>query len=254
MLRTPVFENKICKICIAKYANFILFLSSLLICEGLFFDYEPEFRVSGTTPEWKIKPIQEIKLTDLRRYQPSNALINWNPVPPPTPGLCGAMWGIFMVFEVMVSPWGWGISQDLLSVFIWQSGNEVGTWFVPSLLTAISSRDHRYFDVSGFELGGFHVTSSPPCWWTVNKRSLISSLCLSTSICSFHHGYLCLPRLHENHLLFFLSFLLLRFCLELSWFVDWKLLLLFKTSQTMQIQTPLLIIKGAVSRLSGSFC
>ena len=71
MLRTPVFENKICKICIAKYANFILFLSSLLISEGLFFDYEPEFRVSGTTPEWKITPIQEIKLTDLRRYLPS---------------------------------------------------------------------------------------------------------------------------------------------------------------------------------------
>ena len=51
-----------------------------------------------------------------------------------------------------------------------------------------------------FRIGGFHVTSSPPCWWTVNKRSLISSLCLSTSICSFHHCYLCLPRLHENHL------------------------------------------------------
>ena len=49
-------------------------------------------------------------------------------------------------------------------------------------------------------IGGFHVTSSPPCWWTVNKRLLISSLCLSTSICSFHHCYLCLPRLHENHL------------------------------------------------------
>ena len=47
----------------------------------------------------------------------------------------------------------------------------------------------------------FHVTSSPPCWWTVNKRLLISSFCLSTSICSFHHCYLCLPRLHENHLL-----------------------------------------------------
>ena len=46
----------------------------------------------------------------------------------------------------------------------------------------------------------FHVTSSPPCWWMVNKRSLISSFCLSTSICSFHHCYLCLPRLHENHL------------------------------------------------------
>ena len=49
-------------------------------------------------------------------------------------------------------------------------------------------------------IGGFHVTSSPPCWWTVNKRSLISLFCLSTSICSFHHCYLCLPRLHENHL------------------------------------------------------
>ena len=44
------------------------------------------------------------------------------------------------------------------------------------------------------------MTSSPPCWWTVNKRSLIRSFCLSTSICSFHHCYLCLPRLHENHL------------------------------------------------------
>ena len=49
-------------------------------------------------------------------------------------------------------------------------------------------------------VGGFHVTSSPPCWWTVNKRSLISSFCLSTRICSFHHCYLCLLRLDENHL------------------------------------------------------
>ena len=46
----------------------------------------------------------------------------------------------------------------------------------------------------------FHVTSWPPCWWMVNKRSLISSICLSASIFSFHHCYLCLPRLHENHL------------------------------------------------------
>ena len=36
----------------------------------------------------------------------------------PPPGLCGAMWGISMVFEGMVSPWGWGISQDLLSIFM----------------------------------------------------------------------------------------------------------------------------------------
>ena len=55
-------------------------------------------------------------------------------------------------------------------------------------------------------IGGFHVTSSPPCWWTENKRSLISSLCLSTSICSFHHCYLCLPRLLENHLYVVWSF------------------------------------------------
>ena len=51
--------------------------------------------------------------------------------------------------------------------------------------------------VESWLIGGFHVTSSPPCWWTVNKRSLIRSFCLSTSICSFPH--LCLPRLHENH-------------------------------------------------------
>ena len=46
------------------------------------------------------------------------------------------------------------------------------------------------------QIGGFHVTSSPPCC----KRSLIGSFCLSTSICSFHHCYWCLLRLDENHL------------------------------------------------------
>ena len=55
-------------------------------------------------------------------------------------------------------------------------------------------------NLSNLSIGGFHVTSSPPCWWKVNKRLLISSFCLSTSICSFHHCYLCLPRLHENNL------------------------------------------------------
>ena len=64
-------------------------------------------------------------------------------------------------------------------------GEDQGTWCRQNLHAA---------------MGGFHVTSSPPCWWTVNKRLLISSFCLSTSICSFHHCYLCLPRLHENHL------------------------------------------------------
>ena len=41
------------------------------------------------------------------------------------------------------------------------------------------------------------------------QRSLISSFCLSTSICSFHHWYLCLPRLHENHLFNIPSFYVL---------------------------------------------
>ena len=103
----------------------------------------------GKVADFKINPKNHLQVGG---QTIDNALINWNPdPPPPTPGLCGAMWGIFMVFEVMVSPWGWGISQDLLSIFIWQSGNEVGIWLVPSLLTVISSRDHRYFDVSGFK-------------------------------------------------------------------------------------------------------
>ena len=66
--------------------------------------------------------------------------------------------------------------------------------------TSQAARSEETQLFSRLRIGGFHVTSLPPCWWTVNKRSLISSLCLSTSICSFHHCYLCLPRLHENHL------------------------------------------------------
>ena len=71
------------------------------------------------------------------------------------------------------------------------------------MFTKPLTRAPGYILINSFflEIGGFHVTSSPPCWWTENKRSLISSLCLSTSICSFHHCYLCLPRLLENHLL-----------------------------------------------------
>ena len=75
-----------------------------------------------------------------------------------------------------------------------------GTCVVRSLKLALE-RDSVVLGIPFSHIGGFHVTSSPPCWWTVNKRSLISSLCLSSSICSFHHCYLCLPRLHENHLL-----------------------------------------------------
>ena len=56
----------------------------------------------------------------------------------PTPGLCGAMWGIFMVFEGMVSPWGWGISQDLLSIFMEVHGSRGARWGFDSCL--VSSR------------------------------------------------------------------------------------------------------------------
>ena len=80
------------------------------------------------------------------------------------------------------------------------SSGQVNIWV--DLLVGLLLNIKRECFING--IGGFHVTSSPPCWWTVNKRSLISSLCLSTSICSFHHCYLCLPGLHENHLLVFL--------------------------------------------------
>ena len=72
------------------------------------------------------------------------------------------------------------------------------------------------------DIGGFHVTSSPPCWWTVNKRSLISWLCLSTSICSFHHCYLCLPRLYENHLLLLTFFFFQYMSFWVSLVSKWK--------------------------------
>ena len=57
---------------------------------------------------------------------------------PRTPGLCGAMWGIFMVFEGMVSPWGWGISRDLLSIFMEVHGSRGARWGFDSCL--VSSR------------------------------------------------------------------------------------------------------------------
>ena len=60
------------------------------------------------------------------------------PPPPTTPGLCGAMWGIFMVFEGMVSPWGWGISQDLLSIFMEVHESRGARWGFDSCL--VSSR------------------------------------------------------------------------------------------------------------------
>ena len=82
---------------------------------------------------------------------------------------------------------GWSEVLELVALFLFKTGTR-----------GSDAKNAWQFFVEA--IGGFHVTSSTPCWWTVNKRSLISSLCLSTSICSFHHCYLCLPRLHENHL------------------------------------------------------
>ena len=80
--------------------------------------------------------------------------------------------------------------------------NERGSHLFLRNLKAVLSSMQKWWGFldRGLDMGGFHVTSSPPCLWMVNKRSLISSLWLSTSICSFHHCNLCLPRLHENHL------------------------------------------------------
>ena len=42
------------------------------------------------------------------------------PPPPPTPGQGGGMWGIFMVFEGTVRPWGWEIfSGFALDIGYW---------------------------------------------------------------------------------------------------------------------------------------
>ena len=50
-------------------------------------------------------------------------------------------------------------------------------------------------------IGGFHVTSKPPCMLVEeNKRFLVSSFCSSTSNCTLQHYYLCPLRLAANHL------------------------------------------------------
>ena len=36
-------------------------------------------------------------------------------------------------------------------------------------------------------MGGFHVTSLPPCWWTTTKDPLMSSFFSSTSNCTLQH-------------------------------------------------------------------
>ena len=74
-------------------------------------------------------------------------------MPTPTQGQGGAMWGIFMVFEGTVRPWGWGISQDLLYT--------LGIGLVPSFLTVISLRGHwcRSLDFNEPALCSFVLTS-----------------------------------------------------------------------------------------------
>ena len=60
------------------------------------------------------------------------------------------MWGIFMVFEGTVRPWGWGFLRICLTHSS-RSGSEVGIGLVPSFLTVISSRGHwcRSLDFDG---------------------------------------------------------------------------------------------------------
>ena len=159
-----------------------------------------------------------------------NALINWNPDPPPPPtppqayvGQCG---GFLWYLKAWLAR-GCGGFLRICLAYSWQSGSEVGIWLVPSFLTVISLRDHWYFDV------------------------LLGRTCFEVIGLSKLSFLIVFPFISWS---FFTWINPLRFYLELSWFVDWKLLLLFKTSQTMQIHAPLLIIKGAVSRLSGSFC
>ena len=71
---------------------------------------------------------RQVTLPTWGPHRPCYALINWNPDPSPTPGLCGAMWGICLAYSR-------------------KSGSEVGIWLIPSFLTVICSRDHWYFDV-----------------------------------------------------------------------------------------------------------
>ena len=101
---------------------------------------------------------------------------------------------------------GWGdaeFSRPFGARFSWQNRESRRQ---NSLSPVMYRRDNSLRDILVVHIPDTSDSSQPstfpcsPCWWTVNKRSLISSLCLSTSICSFHHCYLCLPRLHENHL------------------------------------------------------
>ena len=132
------------------------------------------------------------------------------PPPPPTPG---PMWGNVGDFYGILKVWlarGGG-------AFLRICWSEVGIWLVPSFLTVISSRNHRYFDVlfgrSCFEF----------IWlWKVSfiiVFPFISSLRLI--LCDFAMSF------HGS--------------LTGNFYCYSKLL-------------KQLIIKGAVSRLSGSFC
>ena len=49
-------------------------------------------------------------------------------------------------------------------------------------------------------IGGFHVMSSPPCWWTETKDLSLAALVRPPVIVKLLHCYLCLQRLVANHL------------------------------------------------------
>ena len=152
-----------------------------------------------------------------------NALINWNPDPPPLPrayvGQCG---GFLWYLKAWLARGGGGFLRICLA-YSWTSGSEVGIWLVPSFLTVISSRDHWYFDV-------YMLWSYLACWlWKVSFLIVFPFISLLRLIlCDFALGF------HGS--------------LTGNCYCYSKLL------QTMQIHAPLLIIKGAASRLFGSFC
>ena len=58
----------------------------------------------------------------------------------------------------------------------------------------------RQADTYHIHVGGFHVMSSWPCWWTRTIDLSLAPFCSSTSICTYHHCYLCLWRLVATHL------------------------------------------------------
>ena len=48
----------------------------------------------------------------------------------------------------------------------WESSSEEELFFTQSTFTAKSEEHDGKYLLSVVATGGFHVTSSPPCWWT----------------------------------------------------------------------------------------